>query len=189
MVKLNAAPVLAPIGTLSPEAAERLEIDLEHAHDLLAHLRASEGLADKLRAVYERAPPPADDVDVALYDGFVPDADRERMDAVHRRAPEELAGFDPGFTDARLPELYFRFRARNWPATLDESERARWRHLRARRLLRGEAGSPRSLAQFHEELAQVRADGRMDEALAVELEDWAGTLTADLDGAPGAGSG
>lgn len=187
VVKLNAAPVLAPIGTLSPEAAERLEIDVEHARELLAHLRASAGLADKLRAVYERPPPPAEDVDVALYDGFVPDADRERMDAVHRRAPEELAGFDPGFTDPRLPELYFRFRARNWPGTLDAAEAERWRALRTTRLLRGGAASPRSLAEFHEELAQVRADGRLDEALATELEDWAVTLTADLDGAAAAG--
>ncbi|MDX1610286.1 MAG: exodeoxyribonuclease I, partial [Halofilum sp. (in: g-proteobacteria)] len=115
VVKLNAAPVLAPINTLTGEAAERLEIDVEHARDVLHHLRATEGLAAKLRDVYQQPPPAPDDVDLALYDGFVDDADRDRMDAVHRRSPEELAAFDPGFADPRLRELYFRFRARNWP--------------------------------------------------------------------------
>lgn len=182
VVKLNAAPVLAPIGTLDAEAAERLELDVEHAQDVLQHLRASSGLAEKLRAVFDRPPPAAEDVDTALYDGFVSDADRDRMDAVHRRAPQELADFDPGFADARLREMYFRFRARNWPGTLDETETGRWRVLRAQRLLEGSAGSPRSLLLFHEELARMRAEERLDEALANELEAWAATLTEDLEG-------
>lgn len=181
VVKLNAAPVLAPMGTLSDEAAERLGIDPEHTRDVLQLLRDSPGLANRLRQVYEQPPAVADDVDVALYDGFVGDADRERMDSIHRRAPEELAGFDPGFADSRLPELLFRYRARNWPATLTPAEAERWRRLRATRLLAGGAGSPRSLDGFRDELAQATASGRAGPELVAQLEAWAASLTADLE--------
>lgn len=185
VVKLNAAPVLAPMATLSGEAAERLGIDTEHTRDVLQVLRETADLASRVREVF--APPTAEpgDVDVALYDGFVPDADRDRMDAVHRRAPEELATFEPGFVDARLQEMYFRYRARNWPATLSAAEAERWRGLRATRLLEGGAGSPRSLAGFREELADGVASGLVSAELAGELEAWAARLTTDLEPADG----
>jgi len=187
VVKLNAAPVLAPMATLSGEAAERLGIDPEHTQDVLQVLRETSDLAARVREVF--APPTAvpGDADVALYEGFVSDADRDRMDAVHRRAPEELTRFDPGFVDARLQDLYFRYRARNWPATLSAEETELWRRLRSTRLLDGGAGSPRSLTGFREELADGLANGLVSEALARELEGWAQTLTADL-AATGAGT-
>lgn len=181
VVKLNAAPVLAPMGTLSDEAAERLGIDAEHTRDVMQVLRELPDLANRVRQVFQPPPAETNDADVALYDGFVPDPDRDRMDTVHRRSPEELAGFDPGFADGRLPELYFRYRARNWPATLTTAEAERWRGLRAMRLLDGGAGSPRSLATFREELAETTAGGLVGSELAAELEAWAQTLTADLD--------
>ncbi len=185
VVRLNAAPVIAPMSTLTPEAASRLAIDPEAARANLARLRAAPGLADRLRAVFDPPTPVEADVDVALYDGFVPDADRGRMDTVHRCAPDDLAGFDPGFVDARLAELYFRYRARNWPGTLDEGERARWDELRRRRLLDGACGSPRSLAEFRTALAEAREAGQLGAELASELEGWAEELTADLPATAG----
>ena len=179
-VKLNAAPVLAPAGTLAPEAARRLGIDLDAARATLARLRGDAGLTGRLRAAFDRTTPEPGDPDAALYEGFVSDDDRARMDGVHRRAPASLAGFDPGFTDPRLRELYFRYRARNWPDTLDADERERWRQLRWRRLCRGEAGSPRSVAEFDTALATDRKSGRLDEAMHMELAAWRARLLADL---------
>ena len=179
-VKLNAAPVLAPSGTLAPEAAGRLGIDVDAARATLKRLRGDAGLADRLRAAFDRGEAAPGDPDTALYDGFVSDDDRARMDGIHRRDPASLTGFDPGFTDPRLREIYFRYRARNWPDTLDADEQARWRELRGRRLCRGEAGSPRSLAEFDPALAADRENGRLDEAMHAELTDWRERLLADL---------
>ena len=179
-VKLNAAPVLAPSGTLAPEAAGRLGIDVDAARATLKRLRGDAGLADRLRAAFDRGEAAPGDPDTALYDGFVSDDDRARMDGIHRRDPASLTGFDPGFTDPRLREIYFRYRARNWPDTLDADEQARWRELRGRRLCRGEAGSPRSLAEFDAALAADRENGRLDEAMHAELTDWRERLLADL---------
>lgn len=179
-VKLNAAPVVAPASTLSSEAARRLDIDLDAARATLARLRGAAGLVERVQAAFERPPAAGEDADTALYDGFVSDDDRARMDAVHRRSPAELAEFDPGFRDPRLVELYFRYRARNWPDTLTADEAERWRELRRQRLCRGEAGSPRDLATFDAALAAERAAGRIDAALAAELADWRERLLADL---------
>ena len=184
LVKLNASPVLAPLGTLDAAAARRLGIDVERARDHLRRLRADGALTARLRDVYDRPPPRDDDPDVALYDGFVPDTDRRRMDAVRRRAPQALAGFDPGFADRRLPEVYFRYRARNWPDTLTAAEQARWRELRWQRLCQGTAGSPRRLAEFRAELAAVREGGCLDESLAADLDAWEATLMHELPACP-----
>lgn len=185
VVRLNAAPVVAPITTLTPEAATRLAIDPDAARAHLARLRADPRLTDRLRTIFDRPPSVAaePDVDIALYDGFVPDADRARMNAVHRCAPAELAGFDPGFADPRLAELYFRYRARNWPGTLDADEQARWRELRRRRLMDGACGSPRSLADFRQSLAEAREAGQIGPDMAAELEAWGEELGADLPAA------
>ena len=48
-------------------------------------------------------------------------------------SPGALAGKRPAFQDPRLEELLFRYRARNWPQTLDDGEQARWlQHCQAR---------------------------------------------------------
>ena len=179
-VKLNAAPVVAPVSTLSADAARRLGIDLDAVRQTLARLRAADGLAARVRAAFEHPPAATGDADTALYDSFVGDDDRDRMDAVHRRSPAELAGFDPGFADLRLRELYFRYRARNWPDTLAADEIERWRELRWQRLCRGEAGSPRAVAAFDAALEADRAAGRIDADLGRELADWRERLLADL---------
>ena len=49
------------------------------------------------------------------------------MDLV-RATPADLLGErEFAFSDPRLPEMLFRYRARNWPHTLSEAEQKRWR--------------------------------------------------------------
>ncbi len=182
VVKLNRSPVLAPVNTLGAEAASRLAIDLATARGHLAELRRAPDLAQRLTAVFEPPTREPRDADIAIYEGFVDDTDRARMDAVHRRAPADLAGFEPGFGDRRVAELYFRLRARNWPATLDTAEAERWRELRWQRLCRGEAGSPRTRAEFRADLERLRASGELSGSMAEELAAWEAELFADLPG-------
>ena len=180
VVKTNRFPVLAPLSTLTPEAEVRLGIDPATARAHLARLRAAPGLAARLERVFAPADQPAPDPDEALYAGLLGDADRDRLAAVRRQPPAALADFDPGFADPRLAPLYFRYRARNWPQTLTPAEQDAWRSLRWRRLCRGEAGSPRSLGAFRDELAALRAAGTLAPALADQLAAWEQALFADL---------
>jgi exodeoxyribonuclease-1 len=174
LVHLNKCPVLAPLTTLTPEAAERWAIDLAQARQHRAALLADAGLAAKLDAVYaENAFPPVSDPDQALYAGFLSDADRRRCERVRRTPPERLAGLAREFEDARLPELLFRYRARNWPQTLNAEERARWDAWRRRRAADPERGL--ALAEYRKQVARLAIDPTLtpeQRAVVSALADW-----------------
>jgi exodeoxyribonuclease-1 len=122
------------------------------------------------------------DVDASLYEGFVGDGDKRRLADVRATPPAELATRAFPFSDQRLVELLFRYRARNWPETLTADERQRWDNYRRRRI--GESGlSELSLERFRAELVQLRAahagDGRRLELLD-KLDDWANVIETSL---------
>ena len=80
--------------------------------------------------------------------GFLSDADRRRLERLRALEPGELAHARTGFDDERLPELLLRYRARNFPHTLNEAERARWLAHRTGRLMDGEGGALTIAALF-----------------------------------------
>lgn len=162
-VHLNKCPALAPLGTLTEAAARRWDIDVARSLAHLERLRAVQGLAAKVvEALAAPEFPPADDPDQGLYDGFFGDADRARIARVQQTPPEELGRVDFGFEDRRLPELLFRYRARNYPETLSAAEQQRWRQLVRRRLVDPSAGGPLTLAAFRAELDAARARPDLD---------------------------
>lgn len=128
LVHINKCPVLAPANTLRPEDAARLGIDRQHCLDNLALLRQRSDLREKVVALYADAPPftPDSDVDMRLYDGFFGDADRAAMNIIQQTAAKNLPALDLSFNDNRITHLLFRYRARNFPGTLDDSEQQRW---------------------------------------------------------------
>lgn len=135
LVYLNKCPVLAPANTLRPMDAERLGIQGQRCLDNLAWLRTRPELRDKVVALFAESVPftPSDDVDAQLYDGFFTDADRAAMEIIHATAPENLPALNISFVDPRLKPLLFRYRARNFPHTLDHDEHLRWReHCKTR---------------------------------------------------------
>jgi exodeoxyribonuclease-1 len=123
--------------------------------------------------VFERAASGPVDVDEDLYGGFVGNADRSKLNALRAAPPHELALREPPFEDPRLSELVFRWRARNFPNTLDEGEQARWDQHRARRLHEGQGGVM-TLAAYAERIDALSetADERGQEILGA-LYDWA----------------
>ena len=82
----------------------------------------------------------------------------------------------PSFEDERLGELFFRYRARNFPATLSEDERELWEAHRAARLFEGAAGA-RTVDQLFMEIDTLseNADERAEEILGA-LYDYAETI-------------
>jgi exodeoxyribonuclease-1 len=178
VVHVNKCPVLAPLATLTDAAAERWAIDRQAVERHRAALLAAADLPAKLAQVVGENPlGPASDPDVALYDGFVPDEDRRRCEQVRRTAPERLAGLDARFADPRLGELYFRYRARNWPQTLTRDEKARWEATRRARL--GDPACGLTLTQFRKAVAQLAVDPALtpaQRAVLSELADWPGEI-------------
>lgn len=128
LVHINKCPVLAPASTLRPEDAERLGIDRQHCLNNLQRLRQHHEVREKVVALFAEAAPYAgeNDVDLQLYNGFFGDADRAAMAIIRTTSAQHLPALHLNFVDGRIEELLFRYRARNYPGTLDESEQQRW---------------------------------------------------------------
>lgn len=157
---VNKCPVIAPTSTLTGEAAARLNIDLMACRrNRQRLLDARKEVQKKLAKIFEpREFEPVSDPDLMIYaGGFFDDKDKALMERVHQTPPDQLDGQGWNFSDERLGEMLFRYRARNYPETLGPEDQDRWlAHCRAR-LLEGEAGHL-SFSGFREELDQLRAE-------------------------------
>ena len=186
-VHVNRSPALVPWSHLRAADFERLAIDPAEIETRLARLRAAgPQLAEKVRQVFvrERTEGGAD-VDAALYDGFIGDGDKRLCAQVRATPPALLPKAAHAFRDARLPELLFRYRARNWPEHLLPAERERWNAYRRKRL-GGDTASGldgHDFPAFRAEIARLRIAGALDSerlALLDALDDWAAGIAGEL---------
>ena len=144
--------------------AVRLKIDIASAEIVRGELLANiEIITDKLAKVFSRprSGEPADP-DAALYDGFI-----ERADKLKFGKARSSKGRDPlVFIDPRLSELYFRYKARNWPESLTGGESNQWRDFRKSRL------TPDALADYTQQ-CRALAEAHPDKAGVMQaLLDW-----------------
>jgi exodeoxyribonuclease-1 len=177
-VHINRCPILAPMKTLTAEAAGRWQIDdavlMRHARSL----QSTPGLSEKVQRVHALADfPPETDPDLMLYSGgFFTDADRGEMSRLRVLAAEELVAERFAFEDRRLPQMLFRYRARNWPHTLTDEERQDWDAYRLERLTEPEAGGSITVDEYGQRLTELRTEAAGDPArlaLIDELHQWA----------------
>ena len=183
-VRANRAPALAPLSVLKGVDLVRLQLDPDRC---LAHrdtLAAADGLAAKVSRVFARAAelPPAEDPELALYGGFLPDADKRLLREVRATPPEQLGLRTFAFRDPRYAELLFRYRARNWPETLDAGERERWENFRRQRLTRPTPLTTLTLDDYFAALAALRTDPSRQDKLPLldQLQAWGETLATEL---------
>lgn len=184
LVHANRSPALAPLSALKHVDRARIGLDLDRA---LAHgerLRGVAGLAERVRDLYARnARKVAEDPELALYEGFLDDRDRPQRDAVRAAAPQALAALAAGFHDPRYRELLFRYRARHYPDTLDDTERSRWERFRHARLT---CATPLTILTFDDYFALIAERRAAPEAspaaLSVldQLEAWGRQMATSI---------
>jgi len=179
-VHLNKSPmVVRKLQTLSPEMATKWGVDMAAA---LRHAEIAAGLPDMSAIwpeVFQRPAIATPDVDEDLYGGFIGNTDRRRLNQLRAMPPAELAHSRMGFDDERLPELVFRYRARNFADTLTPEETERWEAHRAAWLLDGEGGARNVDALFAEiDTLQETADAR-GEAVLGALYDYAEAIAPE----------
>jgi exodeoxyribonuclease-1 len=133
-----------------------LEQGLKHAEWARDRSASMDGIWAEVYARRERDAREAGpvDVDQDLYGGFVGNDDRRSLQRLRGLSGEQLADKSPGFVDERLDELLFRYRARNFPGSLNEAEQARWLALRSARLHEGEGGGL-TLQAFFDRIDQL----------------------------------
>lgn len=172
LVQINRCPILAPLSVLRPADQQRLGLDLtllQVRGEELARQQAQ--WQDKLEHIYGKEDfAPCDDPEQQLYDGFLGDRDRRLCEQVRALEPAQLSHGHWMFDDSRLPELLFRYRARNFPDTLSSEERQRWFSFCQQRLSDPKWGAPNTLGDF--EQARQQAWAGADEAGRRVLEAW-----------------
>ncbi len=179
-VKINKCPALAPRKTLDKSATEKIAIDLDACARHWEQLSTNKGFMQRVAQAYNsREFSPAGDVDLALYEGFLNDADRPLLANVRDASPQELAQTRFDFHDQRLPELLFRYRARNWPETLLVDEAQRWENFCHHRLQDENGGGSITLTEYHERIALLRGERKGDAAaqrILDAMDEWATIL-------------
>ena len=183
-IHINKSPiVIGNLKTLTPAMAERWGVDmtlaLKHAQIAAEHGPLSRELWTEVftRPVEARKV----DVDQDLYGGFVGNGDRRTLERLRGLKPDELAAKRVHFDDARLEELVFRYRARNFPQTLDGNDQVRWEAHRAAQLHDGVGGSL-SLTAFFEQIDRLsEAADERGEAILGALYDYAEAIAPNLD--------
>ena len=182
-IRLNRAPVLLPTSWVAGDVAARLGLDGDLHRQHLAALRATraadpKAFTERLQAIWrEREFNERTDPDVMLYEGFIGNDDRNLCEQVATADPAVLACQAFPFSDPRLPELLFRYRARNYPDTLSVEETAQWREHCQQQWQNGTF----SLAQFEQEMAEERGRPEATEktlAALDALDHWVQALSA-----------
>lgn len=176
-VHINKCPVVAPMATMNPPEAEKWQIDLTQVHKHADMLRGRRDICDKISSVHEQNEFPAiSDPDQNLYGGgFFSSLDRRKMDDLVDMSPEALQKTRTEFDDPRIPEMLFRYRARNWPQSLSKAEKTRWDLYRQNRLTNPEAGCGITLAEYQKTLAEKvmhPETSSRDRAILSDLADW-----------------
>lgn len=136
-LQYNRCPAVAPLSVLDVQDGwKRINLDeatiAKHEALLLKH----PDFAERLRGAYEARPEftPSPDPEGKLYDAFVSDADKLRIESVRKASIDELADMHPQFTDERLPGLLIHYKARNFPKSLSQDEQEMWETWRAKHL-------------------------------------------------------
>ncbi len=176
-LQFNRCPAVAPLGVLDDASKERTSIDLATTQKHLKILTSDSGFYDRLLQALEvmnkdqqtRLVSADVDVDAQLYDGFIPDTDKTTSRAIRVADPDELAEFASKLHDARLKSLLPLYKARNYPASLTDEERADWEAYRQRKLTAG--GETSQLGRYMKRLAELAAMSHLSSEKRYLLEE------------------
>ncbi|WP_062066166.1 exodeoxyribonuclease I [Cellvibrio sp. OA-2007] len=163
-IHFNKTPMVLPPSMLDDATARRLAIDkqaCERHWQTLCNLSRSEQqqLQQKLYQLYSSQEfAEKTDPEQMLYSGFFEAHDKRLMDRVRQATPEALASEVFDFHDSRLAEMLFRYRARNFPASLSSDELQRWQQFCRWRLTDKAAQASLTLAEFEQRLQLLIAD-------------------------------
>lgn len=170
-LQYNRAPAVAPLGVLEQnDGWQKVQLEVEtveaHRKILLAHPEFAENLrtAYEKRAAFKKAVDP----EAQLYDSFVGDKDKLRIETVRNADARELADYHPDFSDERLAPLLLHYKARSYPASLSAAETKQWEQWRSQRIRTALPGFMRSLTK----LASVETD-TSKQFILEELQLWA----------------
>lgn len=177
-LQYNRCPAVSPLGVLGQsDGWSRIELTEAIVKKHMDILLANPAFAEQMRDIYESKPEfkKMQDPEAQLYDGFLQDKDKLRVEAVRNAKTNELADFNPEFQDERLSPLLIHYKARNHPMSLSEAEQVEWETWRSKRITE-------QLPSYLRRLQTLAASGA-EAFLLEELQLWAESIVpADFEG-------
>ena len=170
-VHINRSPVLATSKLLNEDLAQRIQLDLPQARKHYQQLKNAKGLSAKLAEVFSEHGQFVEktDPDTMLYSGgFFSYQDKAVMAQIRSASITQLKEQSFTFEDQRLPEMLFRYKARNYPESLSPEQVEQWQEYRYQRLTEPEAGAELVMDSFMEEIEQLMsADSTTDKQRSI----------------------
>jgi exodeoxyribonuclease-1 len=173
-LQYNRAPAVAPLGVLEQaEGWDRIHLDQKTIEKHKTTLLSAPHFAENIRSLFENRAEFAksSDVEAQLYDGFVGDRDRLRIETVRNANERELADFHPTFTDERLEPLLLHYKARNFAKTLSQDEVRAWETWRSARITRQLPSFMKSLQAL-----AIKEQDENKQFILQELQLWAESI-------------
>lgn len=157
-IHLNKCPVVVPLNTLTEEIRQRYSIDLDTCNKHREYILKHQNIFEKVKKVFsEKKKFPEQDVDEGLYAGFFSNTDKFQLEKLRKSTPEEFTQQSSmPFDDSRIPELLFRYRARNYPNTLSEKEKQDWESFRIGKLHGREGDVPITVDSYLQSISELR---------------------------------
>lgn len=184
LVHVNRCPVFAPITVLRKEDLDRLPLDLHACRQRMNELveRQSEWQLKLVTIYTEGEFSGFDDPEQQLYQGFLNERDRRLCEQVRQSEPAQLGKKVWQFDDTRMASLLFRYRARNFPELLNNTEFMQWREFCRHRLMKSEYGAPNLLPDFEREIAEYKAQHNNElPSILVDWQQYVSELKAGFD--------
>ncbi len=174
-VHINKCPVLAPISVIRKTDADRLKIDLALCDSHLQRIKSAIGLTEKLMEVFRSGfDNTIDDPDLMIYSGgFFNPHDKAEIDKIRNATIDQLADIHPDFQDSRLPEMLFRYRARNFPETLNKTEKQQWQEYCHAVMVHDNIGASLTLQSFMQRLQHKKQESCYDNQILLDLQKFA----------------
>ena len=185
-LRVNSCPIVTSPAVLKKEQAEKFQVDVEACRAHWEQLQGDNEIKKKVSAVFsDESFPEETDPDLMIYSGaFFSDVDRDLMEILRATRPNDLGRLDLPFRDGRLQEMFFRYRARNYPDTLNQADKERWKNFRKGKILAGE-----TIARFEKEMKKAwqkvskecdEKSREKSEAVLNELQDYTDELIQSL---------
>ncbi|MCK5871283.1 MAG: exodeoxyribonuclease I [Methylococcales bacterium] len=157
-VHINKCPVLAPLNVLRTEDQKRLQIDVEACKKNAEKIKNSPSLIAKLNDVFTSTNFEIEtNPDLMIYSGgFFSAKDKATMTTIRQTSIDKLAMLTPQFQDKRLNEMFFRYKARNYPQTLSAEERKRWQTFCQDKLTDKRLGASITLDEYRQRMNELK---------------------------------
>lgn len=183
-LQYNRSPAVAPLGVLEQaDGWNKIHLELSGIEKNKGILLGAPQFAENIRSIFENRGEykKGTDPEVRLYDGFLNDRDKLRVETVRNGDARELADFHPEFNDERLAPLLLHYKARNYPSSLSQDEAVMWEKWRGEKIQSQLPGFMKSLQRVAKQ-----AESEDQQFMLQELQLWAESiLPADISNQEG----